>query len=342
MSDYKLRDTESITREVTALYREYRSNSKIQSVEQIAGDMSPRRYFRITTEAESAIAMVFDSRAVPEAGGQTLDSYEAVVALTDYLLKCGLPVPKIFAASDETSIIIEEDFGDTFLADFLVQNEEGALGLYKQAIDLIIKLQSEEIDRSFFAFQRGFTEESYLKEMEETIDFYLPWKLKRSVVTPPRMRELLSFIANRVFQQPTALALRDYHSWNLMATSKGLGVIDFQDALIAPECYDVVALLNDRDTDALLGEKNYQELLEYFFAKHPNKLKELYPFVLLQRDLKVAGRLAKMVLNRGLTRYERWIPGTARRIERTLRASPVSECQELLQIFLSIDETFGS
>lgn len=347
-----MRDIETLTPQFKALVANWNSEAQVKSVKQIAGDMSPRRYFRLETSdskgMSTAVAMVFDSRAVPEAGGKSdIDSFDAVVLLTDYLLKWNLPVPKIYALSDEDSLIIEEDFGDTFLADFLAANRSAGVEQYRSAIDLQIKLQQNPPDRDFFAFKRSFTRESYIHEMQEIRDFYLIWKVGAGKVSAEDAEEFDSdfeWIAEKLLNQPQTLALRDYHSWNLMVKNqREIGVIDFQDALLATRCYDVVSLLNDRDTDSLLGEKTYADLLEYFFSSHPkgDELRKEYPLVLLQRDLKVAGRLAKMVVNRGLTRYEKWIGGTARRVRRTIEAAGEKRLDVLLQRLIKIDPTFG-
>jgi aminoglycoside/choline kinase family phosphotransferase len=319
-----IRDLETIEMQIRELYQSSFNGSVIQSITPLPVDMSPRRYFRITHTGEPLVAMVFDSVVVPEAGGsgEKIDSFEAVLKLTEYLLARGVNVPKIFASSKPLSIIIEDDFGDVFLAD---KAQSQGLPLYKLAIDQIISLQSHKADSDFFALKRGFTTQVFFKEMEETPDFYLS-----GLSTPPgdklvvEIKSLLNQLAERVGKFSQTLSLRDFHSWNILVRPHGkLGIIDFQDALLAPRTYDLVSLLNDRDTDSLLGEETYNQLLEYFFKSHPNgeELRAEYPLVLLQRDLKVAGRLSKMVKVRGLPKYSKWVPGTVRRIARTLRPS---------------------
>jgi aminoglycoside/choline kinase family phosphotransferase len=319
-------------------------SAKLLSIEQIAGDMSPRRYFRLKdSDGRTTVAMVFDSRAVPEAESQiSVDSYESVVGLTDYLLARGVPVPRIITASEELGIILEEDFGEEFLAGVVAKDRARARPVYLEAIDCLVRLQTREHDQNFFALKRGFSAASYLKEMEETRDYYLPWKgLQVRQELLDQLTVELGKLAERVASLPRALALRDYHCWNIMLPRGSLGVIDFQDALLASRCYDVVALLNDRDTDSLLGEELYEELLEYFFSQHPagEELRTEYPLTLLQRDLKVLGRFAKMKLIRGLTYPEVWIPGTARRIRKTLEKTP--GLSELLEVLLEIEPEFG-
>jgi len=318
-----IRDLDTIEMQIRELYQSSVKGSSIQSILALPSDMSPRRYFRINHVGEPLVAMVFDSVAVPEAvgSGEKVNSFQAVIRLTEYLLARSLAVPRIFASSEKISIIIQDDFGDTLLADKASSHAES---LYQLAIDQILALQIAEPDQECFALKRGFSSEIFFKEMEETPDFYLA-----NLATAPDKQLILEIksylleLANQVGKFSQTLSLRDFHSWNILVRpNHTLGIIDFQDALLAPRTYDLVSLLNDRDTDALLGEKNYYQLLEYFFKNHPQaeELRAEYPLVLLQRDLKVAGRLSKMVHVRQLPLYAKWIPGTVRRIARTLKA----------------------
>ena len=45
--------------------------------------------------------------------------------------------------------------------------------------------------------------------------------------------------------EPRVVCHRDYHSRNLMVHDGRLGVIDFQDARLGPDTYDLVSLLRD-------------------------------------------------------------------------------------------------
>jgi len=172
------RTEDTLIPQIRGVYEGLFPKDPLARIETLPTDMSPRRYFRLRRGGPSLIAMVFDSRAVPEAGGGTgVDSYDAVLQLGDYLGARGIPVPKIFGHSNELSIVIEEDFGDRFLADLLAADKSAALTHYRSAIDLILKFQTAPQDGKCFALNRGFTAESYTREMEEIRDYYLPWKL---------------------------------------------------------------------------------------------------------------------------------------------------------------------
>ena len=58
--------------------------------------------------------------------------------------------------------------------------------------------------------------------------------------------------------EPRVLCHRDYHSRNLMLHEDRLYIIDFQDARMGPDTYDLVSLLRDSYVD--LPEQTVNEL----------------------------------------------------------------------------------
>jgi hypothetical protein len=83
---------------------------------------------------------------------------------------------------------------------------------------------------------------------------------------------------------------------------------------------DVVSLLNDRDSDSALGKLRHTELLKSYLSAlngQPN-FSQLYNEYLLLWDLRVSGRFALLAEKRGIANYSKWIPGTLRRLGRTL------------------------
>ena len=60
------------------------------------------------------------------------------------------------------------------------------------------------------------------------------------------------------------LCHRDYHSRNLMLHDGSLYIIDFQDARMGPDTYDLVSLLRDSYVD--IDDRELDELIAYFLA----------------------------------------------------------------------------
>ena len=74
----------------------------------------------------------------------------------------------------------------------------------------------------------------------------------------------MAAIADELASEPRVLCHRDYHSRNLMLHGGTLHIIDFQDARMGPDTYDLVSLLRDSYVD--LTDVELDELIAYFLA----------------------------------------------------------------------------
>src|SRR4029077_11458389 len=63
---------------------------------------------------------------------------------------------------------------------------------------------------------------------------------------------------------PRVLCHRDYHSRNLMLCDGSLYIIDFQDARMGPDTYDLASLLRDSYVD--ITDRDLDDLIAYFLA----------------------------------------------------------------------------
>ena len=85
----------------------------------------------------------------------------------------------------------------------------------------------------------------------------------RGISLTPAVREALDeewlAIADELADEPRVLCHRDYHSRNLMLHDRRLYIIDFQDARMGPDTYDLASLLRDSYVD--LTEARVDELI---------------------------------------------------------------------------------
>jgi aminoglycoside/choline kinase family phosphotransferase len=153
---------------------------------------------------------------------------------------------------------------------------------------------------------RAFDEDLLLWE----IHHFREWGLEAQGVTlaaddRARFDALAERLARRIASWPRAFVHRDYQSRNLMVRkgsperpqtgpAPGLAWIDFQDALLGPRVYDLVALLNDsyQVFDRPFVEARLAEYADTHGLAAPDRaaLAREFDLVTVQRKLKDAGR----------------------------------------------------
>lgn len=348
----------------------WNTRAKIAKILPLTPDASARRYFRIqfssplelggATKADSAIAMIFLSTAPAETGGAAgIPSDVTYVELTTLFSKAAVPVPQLYLDRRDLSLLLIEDCGDILLGDLLTgrpgrQPESSArvLSAYQSAVAELVRLRSIKPSAGHFLGSRRFSSELFHREVCEFRDYYLKGKLGGRTLSPAEtgvLEEVLSEVSTVASALPETTVHRDYHSWNLLVQEDPrlrIRIIDFQDALQGPLHYDLAGLINDRDTDSLLGPDNYSKIVECYrsLAGADGAFEEQFTILSIQRDLKVAGRFGKLT-ERGVGNYQRWIPGTVRRLRSNLEfpfsaSGPVSRglAQKLRSLGAIIDD----
>src|SRR5438270_3506178 len=117
----------------------------------------------------------------------------------------------------------------------------------------------------------------------------------RGAVLSPAERTTLSqewaHLVEELASEPRVLCHRDYHSRNLMVHRGQLYVIDFQDARMGPDTYDLASLLRDSYVD--IADRELDELVAYFLAMKGRPADETFrprfDLMALQRNLKALG-----------------------------------------------------
>ena len=109
------------------------------------------------------------------------------------------------------------------------------------------------------------------------------------------------------------LCHRDYHSRNLMVQDRQLYIIDFQDARMGPDTYDLASLLRDSYVD--LADQTVDELIAYFLAltgqsEGEREFRDRFNLMALQRNLKALGTFGYQTTARRNPVYIQYIPRT--------------------------------
>jgi N-acetylmuramate 1-kinase len=227
--------------------------------EEMPGGASPRRYFRARIGGTSVVGMFVPDGDKPDeiAKAGAAPSRWPFLEVRDLLASHGVDVPRLYGADTARGWVLLEDLGDDTLAAFLAAHPDRKEELYVRAVGDLAKAQHAlaTLAPGCVVGSRAFDEDLLLWE----IHHFREWALEaRGVVLSPADRALFDGIARRLAAEigagPRVFVHRDYQSRNLMVRRDGTAAesswrslcwIDFQDALLGPRVYDLVALLND-------------------------------------------------------------------------------------------------
>ncbi|MDC9726643.1 MAG: phosphotransferase [Candidatus Thioglobus sp.] len=258
-------------------------------------DASFRRYFRIERSNLSFIAM----DAPPEK-----ENSKRFVEIATLLRGNNIHAPKIIDKDLQQGFLLIEDLGNTTFSQALTTDNR--LALYKRAIDELIKIQA--INTQTLSFDL-YNETLLRAELNLLIDWYLPKELDQSSLN--QLSQLFDQLIQNSLNSPQVFVHRDYHCRNLMITNDEISVIDFQDAVIGSNSYDLVSLLKDAYVE--LESSEVQALLAYFHKQAKlaidfDEFEKQFDLMGLQRHLKVLGIFKRLSIRDGKNQYLDDIP----------------------------------
>jgi aminoglycoside/choline kinase family phosphotransferase len=303
----------------------------------LTGDASDRRYFRILPrQGDSFVLAVyaspFEYAALP---------FVNVHGLFDAM---PVPVPHILGHADDLGVLALEDLGDVTLQAHLGTAPPAAhAALYRDAVTFIDTLQRrgrELASTTYLPYGVAFDVEKLTWELEFFTKHFL--EAYRGAGLTPASREALraefAAIINELAAEPRVLCHRDYHSRNLMLHDGRLCIIDFQDARLGPDTYDLVSLLRDSYLD--LPGQTVDELIAYYLAlggrtaEHA-EFRRRFDVMALQRNLKALGTFGYQTIARKNPVYIQYIPRTLKYARENLFKYPrFDRLRDLLALYL--------
>jgi aminoglycoside/choline kinase family phosphotransferase len=286
------------------------ASSKVRVVP-LTGDASDRRYFRIIPAEGASTVLALHTTAIDYAS-------LAFANVARLLQNVPLPVPAIRGHSDALGILALEDLGDVTLQAHLgAASPAEHAALYREAVELIERLQrrgAEMASKEYTAYGVRFDVEKLTWELNFFLRHYLEAYRGASLRDAERTAfdEEWSAIAGELAAEPAVLCHRDYHSRNLMLHGGRLHIIDFQDARMGPDTYDLASLLRDSYVD--IEDRELDELLAYFLAlkqvKDAAEFRRRFDLMSLQRNLKALGTFGYQTTTRRNPVYIQYIPRT--------------------------------
>jgi len=302
------------------------------TIKQIAGDASPRRYFRVSIDWGDATISHLDSEPGPRVAddqamllcaaskttwiGVTSPASEnnaAFLHVQRLLESAGLAVPAQCASDLDRGFFLMEDLGDVLLASQLTA--EAVDHYYPSALNELIHIAGIP---AASATLPPFDAARIAEEISVFPEWFLGAHLGLEVgaMAETLWQNLLTLLTDVFRHQPQCVVHRDFHSRNIMCLPDDrLGIIDFQDAVVGPVTYDPVSLLKDcyiqwpRPDQLRWLESHRQALLSAGVAV-PDERAFIRDFDLvgLQRHLRVLGVFARLCLRDNKPNYLNDLP----------------------------------
>ncbi|MEO8900140.1 MAG: phosphotransferase [Polyangiaceae bacterium] len=317
------------------------------TVEEMAGGASTRRFFRVTAHDRGAVAMY-----VPLPSQEVSKAHETgrrwpFLEVRDLLESHHIRVPQLLAEACDAGWLVVEDLGDT-LAQHLEHSPQDKTALYQRAVHDLAYAQRAlaELPEHSIVRQRGFDVDLLRWE----IDHFREWALEArgiqlSTAQHAVFTQAAEYLASTIASWPRGFVHRDYQSRNLMVLpnpggAHGLAWIDFQDAMLGPRVYDLVALLGDsyQSFDRAFIDARLAEFCDHLALSPAARQDVLRQFdmVTVQRKLKDAGRFVFIERKNGNPSFLKFVEPTIEKARASL--ARLADDEHLRELTLLLDE----
>lgn len=283
-------------------------------------DASDRRYYRVAPSGSEPFVVALHARPFEPCS-------LPFVNVGELLARMPLPVPRVRDEAADLGILAIDDLGDVTLQAHIGRDDPAAhMARYERAVDHLAVLQrrgAELANERYLPYGLAFDVEKLMWEM----DFFLQHFLAgfRGVDLAPDERaalraELLG-LTEDLAAEPRVVCHRDYHSRNLMVVGAELFLIDFQDARMGPNTYDLASLL--RDSYIELPDTMIARLVARFRAaagvdEDDEVFGARFRLMALQRNIKALGTFGYQAVARANPAYAQYVPRTLGYIRTTL------------------------
>lgn len=305
----------------------------------VPGDASTRRYERLSLGGQKAVLMDAprgaETPAEPDgasAAERAALGYNALarlagpepaafICIADALTTRGFSAPKILARDLEAGFILLEDLGDTLFASVIKAEPHKEAELYTAAVDTLAAIYRSSFPPRLSSGDAHWPLRDYDDAaMQAEVDLLLDWYAADvgAVISSTAKAEwaaIWTSLFNHLNHHAKGIALRDFHAENIfwLADRKAVsrvGLIDFQDGLMAHPAYDLVSLLEDarRDVSPQLRGDLIARFCEQSGLKNDDAFQTAYAVMGAQRNAKILGIFVRLANRDGKTHYRRLIP----------------------------------
>ena len=217
-----------ITEQIKNLYRTY-TGHEAEEVTELPSSGSNRRYFRL-----------HGPQTLIGVSGTSIEENRAFIYMADHFRQKGLPVPEVYAQSNDQSFYLQEDLGDTLLFDAIEKGrkssvfDESEKTLLRQTITKLPEIQfmgSDGFDFSYCYPQEEFNQRSILWDL----NYFKYCFLKATGMEFQENRledDFLKMSDVLLRNQSATFMYRDFQSRNVMIRGSSISRADAKDRFI--------------------------------------------------------------------------------------------------------------
>ncbi|HKK67603.1 MAG TPA: RNase adapter RapZ [Bacteroidales bacterium] len=223
---------------------------------------SDRQYFRIRFRNKSSVIAAVNPH---------IRENRVFYKMTKYFGEKGLPVPELFAVSEDETTCLLQDLGDETLLDHVLKHRENdeihpeSLAYYRQALEELAAMQTSagDYDYSYTWPVPEFDRQAVIWDLNYFKYYYA--KLAGAPFDEKALQDDFEKLADFLMSAPSDYFMfRDFQSRNIMIHNKQVWFIDYQGGRKGALQYDVASLLYQ--ARAKLPESVRDELLKHYLS----------------------------------------------------------------------------
>lgn len=318
-------------------------NEEVTYFEQLPGSGSYREYARMKSASHQVI------------GTYNHDTKEnrAFLVFSSHFRNKKIPVPQIFAASDDLKTYIQEDLGNTTLFDFLTKTREteGFSGKivneYKKVLQQLPRIQllgGKDLDYSVCYPREAFDKQSMMWDLNYFKYYFL--KLAKIPFDEQALEDDFQTFSDYLLTVDSdAFLYRDFQSRNVMLKDGEVFFIDYQGGRKGALQYDLASLLYD--AKANIPEAEREELLEFYLDElehykqvDRNNFKSAYDGYVLIRIMQAMGAYGFRGFYEKKEHFLKSIPFALKNMEALLAKNSLQiKVPELLKVLKAVTQS---
>ncbi|MFY9150907.1 MAG: RNase adapter RapZ [Prolixibacteraceae bacterium] len=278
---------------------------------------------------------------------------QAFLEFSAHFRNKNIPVPEIYAVSDDLKTYLQEDMGNITLFDFITQTreKEGFSGkivdVYKKVLQQLPRIQlvaGKDLDYSFCYPRDAFDKQSMMWDLNY-FKYYFLKLAKISFDEQALEDDFQAFSDYLLAVNDNAFLYRDFQSRNVMLKNNEVYFIDYQGGRKGALQYDLASLLYD--AKANIPEAEREELVDFYLDelnkyKHTDrdKFKSLFGGYVLIRIMQAMGAYGFRGFYEKKEHFLKSIPFALKNLETLLAKNTIQvKLPELFKVLKAVTES---